>query len=191
MSLLLGFIRAFIFLYDSMLYATLQTGIISNDAAVMLISDLLILVFIIYSIFFLFRKTPPAIRWFLIVVLFPMVLYFPVIDMYRHSFSSMIWRYHTIIITGIILIAANLFYYKIKEGKLLFTGFQLLLVSLGISSMVFISKEPCIMTRWDCAENWSDAILFSEARNPLLITDFNLGANNLLCYIKRLLFTGY
>jgi len=173
MGLLFGFKRSLMYLFDLNLYSTLAGGISSPELGIMLLTDFLMIGFVIYIVIFLFRNTPYQKSLFLYVLVGPMILFFFILDIYRNSFTCWFWRYQIIIMAGIIIMVSSMFYYKIKDKKLLFSALHMLIIVLGLLSILSHSDDRCCLKRDDCASNISDAQLFSGSGKTLLITDFN------------------
>ena len=183
---LIGFVRQFVYLFDYDLYHLLFTGTITNQMYPVLIIDLAVLAVIIYSIYYLLAKSSKWIRWFLILIILPLVCLFLVSDIIRHTGSSMLWRYQMVNMAGISFIVTNLLKDKIQQGKLLFVGLYMGLIFLGLASILEITSNLCWNTSPNCEPNMEEAQLISQAGHPLIITDFNgAGISNFLAVLNK------
>jgi hypothetical protein len=170
---LLGFVRSFAFLFDTNSYVFFFTGTTTPDTYSALIIDLVLLAFIIYSIFYLFTRAPKEIRWFLILIILPLFLLLYISDIIRNGFTSFNWRYQIVNMAGISLIVTNLLNDKIAKGKWLYIGIYFGLVFFGIASILKIAATRCWNTAPDCEYRIEESQLISHATHPLIITDFN------------------
>ena len=170
---LLGFVRSFAFLFDSKLYLRWFFGDTAPGIYSALLIDLVLLAFIIWSIFYLFTRTSKEIRWFLTLIILPLFLMFHISDVIRNGFASVLWRYQVVNMAGISLIVANLFKDKIAKGKWLYIGIYFGLVFLGLGSIFKIASNRCWNTSPDCEYRIEEAQLISHAAHPLIITDFS------------------
>jgi uncharacterized membrane protein len=168
-----GFVKSFVYLFDSEIYFMLLTGIATPAIYSALLLDFIIIIFIGFAIFYLFTNTPKQVRWFIILLIFPLFFLFYLTDLLRSSFSSALWRYQIVNMVGISLVVTNLLKDKIANGKLLYAGLYSGLVLLGITSIVKIGNTRCWNTRPDCESNIQEAQLIALANHPLLITDFS------------------
>lgn len=183
---LLGFVRSFMFLFDFSMYFMMFRGTLPAVIFTVLLIDLILLSFILYAFFYLVTKTTKEIRWFCILLILPMFLVFYISDIIRHGFTSILWRYQIISMAGISIIVTSLLQDNIAKGKLFYLGIYLVLVILGVTSILKIEKNRCWMTRPDCESNIQEAQLISQARRPLLITDFSgWGFINFLAVINE------
>jgi uncharacterized membrane protein len=170
---LLGFVRSFAFLFDTNLYLFWFGGMTSPGIYSAFIIDLVLLAFIMYSIFYLFTSTLKQISWFLILLILPLFLLFYTSDVIRNGFTSVLWRYQIVNMAGITLIVANLLNDKIAKGKWLYIGIYLGLVAFGINSILKIAATRCWNTSPDCEYRIEESQLISSAAHSLIITDFN------------------
>ena len=170
---LLGFVRSFAFLFDSNLYLFWFGGTTTPGIYSVLLIDLVLLAFVIYSIFYLFTRTSKEIRWFLILIILPLFLMLYISDVIRNGFTSVLWRYQIVNMAGISLIVTNLLKDKIAKGKWLYIAIYFGLVFLGVASILKIAANRCWMSRPDCESNIEAAELISHAERPLIITDFD------------------
>ena len=180
---LLGFVRSFAFLFDSNLYLFWFGGKTSPGIYSVLLIDLVLLAFIIYSIFYLFTRTSKEIRWFLILIILPLFLILYISDVIRNGFTSVLWRYQIVNMVGVSLIVTNLLKDKIVKGKWLYIGIYFGLVLFGIASILKIDANRCWMTVPSCKSNIEEAQLISNANHPLIITNFKPGLVNFLAVL--------
>lgn len=139
-----------------------------------IINALLILV-IAASIVFLIRKMPVKIVWFLLLIVIPGILFFNILDLTLQRYLSLVWRYHIVYFVGIILIVTLFFEKKISSGMSFYPLLYLGIVTVSIISMVKISADDCWATYnfEHCDEKIVAAEIFSNDKNPLIITDCN------------------
>ena len=171
LSQLVGFVRSFIFLYDVNVYSAWFRGTATQDIYSALLIDFTFLALIIYSISYLFTKTSKEVRWFLILIVLPLLLFLYISDIIRNGFTSKLWRYQIVNMAGIILIVANLLNDKIAKGKWLYIGIYFVLVFSGIASILKIAATRCWNTSPDCKYRIEESELISYAAHPLIITD--------------------
>jgi uncharacterized membrane protein len=153
---LLGFVRSFIYFKNAGTF----------------FMDFLVLLFVLFSFFHLFAKSARHVKWFLALIIFPLVFLFYITDIVRHTCASALWRYQIVNMVGISLVVTNLLKDKIENGKLLYGSIYMGLVLLGITSILKIEEGRCWNTRPDCESNIQEAHLIAHAEHPLLITDF-------------------
>jgi uncharacterized membrane protein len=175
---LLGFVRSFAFLFDTNIYLQWFNGTPTPDIYPALIIDLVLLAFIIYSIFYLFTKTSNELKWFAILIILPLFLVLFMSDIIRNGITSVLWRYQVVNMAGIILIVANLLSDKIAKGKWLYIIIYLGLVVFGLGSILKIAATRCWNTSPDCEYRIEESQLISHAAHPLIITDF-MGLGNI------------
>jgi uncharacterized membrane protein len=148
---------------------------IPPEAGSAFIFNTIVLVIIIWSIVFLFRKTKKEICYFLLLIIIPGFLFFYLNDLLRGAMTSWWWRYLIFIAPGVILVMTNFLYKKIENGKFLYFVCYLTLALIGISSIVSIAEAR----HWHIGNKMNvyieNARLISKAEKPILITDF---ANN-------------
>jgi len=180
---LLGFVRSFVFLFDANLYLFWFNGTSTSGIYSALLIDLVMLAFIIYSIFYLCTKTSKEIRWFVILLILPLFVLFYMSDVIRNGFTSLLWRYQIVNMVGISLIVTNLLKDKIAKGNWLYIGIYFGLVLFGIASILKIGEHRCWMTSPNCKANIEEAQLISKADHPLIITSFKTGLVNFLAVL--------
>ena len=135
------------------------------------ITDILILVIIISSIVYTIKKAPREVAYFLMLIFLSYILFLFISDIVRDTGGSIFWRYHAINFIVVILFAAYFISRKIALGKLVYSGIYMGLIIMGLISIFIISKT----SRCDspnCYDRINKAQFFSNARKPLLITDF-------------------
>jgi len=146
---------------------------IPPEAGSAFIFSTIVLIIIIWSIVFLFRKTKKEISYFLLLIIIPGLVFFYLNDLLRDAMTSWWWRYLIFIAPGVILAITNLLYKKIEKGKLLYFVCFLVLIFIGISSINSISKAK----HWHIGNKMNvyieNARVISKAEKPLLITDFD------------------
>jgi len=170
---LLGFIRSFAFLFDINIYQQWFNGAATPGIYPALLIDLVLLAFIIYSIFYLFTKTTKDVKWFVTFIILPLFLVLLISDIIRTGITSVLWRYQVVNMAGIILIVANLLSDKIAKGKWLYIIIYFGLVVIGTGSILKIAATRCWNTSPDCGYRIEESQLISHASHPLIITDFS------------------
>jgi len=145
-----------------------------------------ILVFLIYAICYLFANTAKQTKWFLTLVVLPLLLFIFLSDMLRHSGTSMLWRYQIVNMVAVTFVVTYLLKDTIAKGRLLFMGVYLGLVFLGILSVLVIADQGCWNTSRNCEPNVEEARLISQAPHPLVITDFSgAGLVNFMAVLNK------
>jgi hypothetical protein len=183
---LFGLARFVSYFYDLLLYLNMFTGMEAPGISAALWLDAVIVGFILYAGYYLLAKTAREKKWFLLLLIFPAFLFFYLTDIYRHSFTSILWRYHIVNMVIVGLVITNLLQDKMGNGRLLFGAIYLGLVTLGLLSIFKISETRCWNTSPDCGSNIEEAQFISHAERPLLITDFNkFGLVNFLAVINE------
>ena len=170
-----GFVKSFIYLFDSsgIYLSAMRSGTKPLSFYTSLITDFADLAFILYAIFYLFKKSSREISRFLLLIILPLFLALYVSDVIRNGFTSILWQYQIVNMVGISLIVANLLKDKIAAGNWLYMGIYFLLLLVGVFSILKIEAAPCWNTNPDCASNLQESQLISHAVHPLIITDFN------------------
>jgi uncharacterized membrane protein len=183
---LLGFVRSFAYLFDAKLYWAWFGGTTEPGIYTALLIDLILLAFIIYSIFYLFTKTSKEIRWFAILIILPLLMVLYISDIFRNGFTSILWRYQIVNMAGISLIITNILKDKIAKGKWLYIGVYFVLASLGVASIWKTATNRCWNTSPDCEYRIEEAQLISHAAHPLILTDFSgLGMDRSLSVLNE------
>lgn len=172
---LLGFVRPFVYLFDYNLYYFWFTGNATKGIYPVLLFDLVILAFIIYSFFYLFAKASKEIKWFLVLIILPLFLLFYLSDFFRHAGTSILWRYQIVNMVGIILVVTYLLKNKIAQNRSLFIGIYLGLLTLSITSIFEIASNRCWNTSPACISNTQESLVISQSAHPLIITEFREG----------------
>ncbi len=137
--------------------------------------NILMLILLIISFVYLFKKSGKKITWFLLLIILPGVLLFYSLDIARSSITSWWWRYLIFNAAGIILVMTFLLFKKIERGNLFYSGVFMGLAVVGILSILTISKTR----HWFLGGNVQqqvyieDANFISKAPKPLLITDYS------------------
>ncbi len=140
---------------------------------IQLVAPVIILILILSSIIYTIKKAPRKVAYFLVLIFLPYLLFFLISDIVRNTGMSLISRYQAINFIVILLFVVYLISKKITQGKLIYAGIYIGLVIVGFISIFLISKVRCFD-----GGNWSaqikDAQLYSNARHPLLITDYSM-----------------
>ncbi len=171
---LMGFAHTFIYLVDWSQITSASDFILTPLVIISMASWTIMMALVIVAFIYFLRRSTKEIRYFLLLVVLPLMLFYYVLDIARNGWLSVIWRYHAISLVGIILIMTYFISRKILLGKLFYSGVYILLIISGIFSIFEISDSRCWMTRNDCLSIIEDARLFSDASSPLIITDFSL-----------------
>ena len=162
-------------------YLTLikQTSlVVTPEIIIAIISSIIILMIICMSVLFAFKKTNKDILYFLILIILPGLAFFLVNDIIKNGMASWWWRYLIFISTGIFLLITNLLYRKIEKGSINYFAYFLIIVVIGISSIFSISEAKYWHLGGDGMNNYVEiSNLISEAKNPLIITDFTKDKN--------------
>jgi hypothetical protein len=169
---LIGLLKYFSFLYDYYFYSWLLYDGWHSEMFFPFLYDIVVLSFVIYAVFYLVKKTAKETKWFLVLIIVPLILFLYFGDIIRNSYTSGNFRYQILSMISIGLIATNLLYNKILKVKILFMGIFVLLISLEVASVITTSNNRCWVARYDCSSNIDDAHVFSLAKHPLIITDF-------------------
>jgi len=136
-----------------------------------LISDIIILIFILSSIIYTVKKAPGKTSFFLLLIIIPLFLFFLISDLIRNAGGSLVWRYHALAFIGVLLFVVYILDRKITLGKLFYSSIYVGLILAGIISSIIISKTQFYYGTGG-ASKLKEAQLFSDTRNPLLITDY-------------------
>ena len=149
-----------------------------SDILIPVIINILILVLIIASIFYLLRRSDKKTLSFLLLITLPFSLFIYILDIVRNGRVSFIWRYQIISFIGIFLILVYFLYKKINMGRYTYSGIYIGLIIIGIASIFKISNNKCwtVLCTCNAWENYNSAKLFSTCEKPLLITDFTYWA---------------
>ncbi len=136
------------------------------------ILNLLVLILLVISFIYLFRKSKKETKYFLLLIIFPGLILFYILDITRNGITSWWWRYFIFTSAGIILIVTHFLFTKIQQGNLFYSVIFAGLVILGLVSIQAISKSRS----WYIGRQQvyiEDARLISKAGKPLLITDYS------------------
>jgi uncharacterized membrane protein len=137
--------------------------------------NILVLILLIISFVYLFKKSGKKITWFLLLIILPGVLLFYSLDITMDSITSWWWRYIIFNSTGIMLVMTFLLFKKIERGNLFYSGVFIGLTFIGVLSILTISKTR----HWFLGGNVQqhvyieDAAFISKSHKPLLITDYS------------------
>ena len=148
----------------------------TNELILSFIVSVIILVFIITSIIYVLRNTKKEVRYFLICIILPGILFFYTYDIIRNSLTSYVWRYYTLIFIGILLIVASYLSFKISKGKLIFSFIYIGLIVISSISVLKFSTNRCYLDMSDGQDCIEISHIFSSADHPLIITDYSVYA---------------
>jgi len=174
----LGFSHLFTYLEDNAYYFYwffYQIPSI-NELVIPFIFSVIILVFIVAAIVDVFKKMPKETKYFLVLTILPGMLFFYLYDIIRNSLVSYVWRYHTLVFTGILLIIAAYLSHKISKGKILFIFIYIGLIVISSVSILKITSNRCHHALPDCQQIIETEELFLNTDKPLLITDYTYWA---------------
>ena len=137
--------------------------------------NILVLILLIISFLYLFKKSGKKITWFLLLIILPGVLLFYSLDIARNSINSWWWRYLIFYAAGIILVMTFLLFKKIERGNLFYSGVFIGLTIVSILSILTISKTRYWFLGGRVYQQVyiEDANFISKATKPLLITDYS------------------
>lgn len=137
------------------------------------ITDILILAIILTSMIYVIKKAPRDVAYFLFIIFITYILFFDISDIVRDTGGSLFLRYHSINYIVVILFIAYFIYRKIALGKLLYSGIYMGLIIIGFVSIFIMSKSYRCGSP-NCYDRINKAQFFSNAKKPLLITDFTM-----------------
>jgi uncharacterized membrane protein len=177
-GILLGYVRTFSFYKSYTLFWDDVFNNITPDMILETFINLLVLAFFIVATIFLIKKSKKENAIFIILLILPSFLFVYILDIARNAVTSIWWRYSIYMTIPIILLVTNIFTSKAEQKKVLFSGIYLGIAALGIFSILTISQYKYWYLGGDWEQEFVDnAELFSEAQNPLVITEF-IRANN-------------
>ncbi len=182
---LLGFVKAFSFLYKGELYGFGFMGFLSRDLYIALLLDIIVLSFIIYAIIYLFKKSSKELRWFFVLTICPFILLFYLYDVIRNGFASTVWQYQIVDMVGIIFIVANMLTNKIQQAKPFFAALFFSFVALEFASDIKMSANECWVTKPDCESNMQTAQMIAGSSHPLIVTDMNTDLYNFFTVLNE------
>ncbi len=172
---LFGFAHIFVSL-ENHIWASwaIVEGNLKPDLIISLIISVFTVLLIIVSIIYLVRKSSKETKYFIALIFFPMMLTYYISDLARNGYLSFTWRYQLTNFIVIILIVGYFLADKIYNGKSLYAGIYITLVTVAIISIFSITNHRC----WSafeipCQEKIDGAQLFSNDTKPLLITDYS------------------
>jgi len=131
---------------------------------------LIVSIIVVISIVYTARKIKQRNLVFILSILLVSFLFFLLSDSLRSAGSSLIFRYHYISYSALLLVMAFFLGNKINQKKLLFFPVYIALAIMGILSMLNISQD----LTWDYYFQWDFTPLkyLEDSENCLLITDF-------------------
>ena len=130
---------------------------------------------IIISIVYSLKRLPRKISYFLVLIFIPPIIFFYIVDMARNSCTSILWRYHTITFSTLILFMTFWLSNKMLKARISYALVFIGLISIGITSILEITKGRFFWV-FGCETAANSAILFSKAHSPLVITDYSVGS---------------
>ena len=136
-----------------------------------LISNGLVLIVIIFSVIYVYKKSPKEMFYLLVFIFIPYYLFMYISDLVRGSGMSLYWRYHDIYYIGIFLFMVNFLTFIIHHRKYIFFTVYLGLVMIGLLSILININNKCWDTYLSCEEHAIKASLISGSKNTLVITD--------------------
>lgn len=177
---LLGIATLFVCFVDYTigLISVFSGGDLPDNIVLIGIPTVYVLVLITFAIVYFLKNSSKDIRYFLLLITLPSIMFIMIMDIIRNGWLSFIWRYHVISLIGILLIITNYLYEKIKEKKNLFFGIFLSLIILATISIFNIAKIKCWTIGGPC-EDWDNYMMAEKLLNSdrtLIITDFTYWA---------------
>ena len=157
-----------------------------NLFQILILSGLMVL--IVYAFFYVIRKLPKKVSFFLILILLPQVLFFLVSDLVRNMAGSYNYRYYVIIFSSIILLMTAFFYNRIRHGNIIYSGIFLIVVVLGFVSIFRNSQNRCWDSAHYCKEIINEAEFFNKAEKPLYIfntANINMEGTKFLTFVAE------
>jgi len=182
---LMGFTQIFVYLVDWGQFTGGSANVQGPMMGVALLLMLIILILLIIGVIYLFRKSSREVKYFLFLLILPMMLFYYTLDLIRNSWLSVIWRYQMISLTAVLLLMANYLGGKIRSGKAIYIFLFIGVVLICLFSVNVLSGNPCWMTRYDCPEDRNDARLLTQSGHILVITDFAKQFNNFLVVLNE------
>lgn len=182
---LMGSTQVFSYLVDWSQYTGGSTDSVDPMMGVSALLMILTLVILIIAFIYLFRKSLREVKYFLLIMILPSMIFYYTLDLIRNSWLSAMWRYQMISLIGILFLVANYFGSKIKEGKIIHLFIFISFIFTGIYSINVLSHNPCWMTRNDCTEDLSDAKLLTRSDHTLVITDFVKHFNDFMVVLNE------
>ena len=173
LGLVLGLVRTFSF-YEN--YTLFWDDVFHNITTSMIIEtgfNLVILFLIIFSIIQLIKKEKRETAWFILLILLPGLVFFWSLDIIRNALITHWWRYYIFNTIPIVLLITYVISKYIDSKKVLIISVYVGIISISIFSIYTISKYKY----WYIGGNWEqefvdNAELLSQAKKPLMITDF-------------------
>ena len=134
--------------------------------------NFIVLALVVMAFIFLLQKTGKEIKYFLLLIILPGLVFFYILDLARNGMTSWWWRYLIFTAPGIILVMTDFLREKIEKGNLIYSFIFIAIAAIGVGSLFSISRARhwTLGKKWDCYIE--DARLFSTSEKPLLITDF-------------------
>lgn len=130
----------------------------------------LVLALFVYSVFYSYKKGDRKTCTYISLIVLSQFFFFLLSDLIRDSGISLIWRYNILFTIGIMFFLVYLFNEKILSGRLLYSGFLLVLLLLGVISIVRFSDRYFFSLFQGQINN---AALLSKSDHPLFISDMN------------------
>ena len=172
---LIGFAHAFVSL-ERHIWAgfEIMNGSIPQQLVTPLLMSLVVIFVEIFAVVFMIRKSSRETWIFMALFILPTMLFFYITDIARNGYLSCTWRYQLVNLVGIIIIVGYYLAMKVLNGKLLFAGIYLGLVTISLISIINVSNHRC----WSAFENEckdciGESAIISKDHKPLLITDFS------------------
>ncbi len=155
------------------IYSYFHVNSYTVELVIAIALNLILIGFIITSLVYLIRKSPIKVKWFILLITIPGIVFFNLYDIIGHRFISVTWRYHSVYFIGIIILISWFFDKKFSKEKILYPLLYVGIIALGIISMVGISCDDCwaVYDFEKCDEKIIAAELFSNDYHPLIITD--------------------
>lgn len=173
LGMVLGYVRTFSFYQN---YTLFWDDVFHNITPAMKLEtffNVLILILMIAAAMHLIRKSKKENAWFILLLIVPGLIFFYSLDIARNAITTHWWRYYIFNTIPLILLVTSIIEAKLEVRKWLFPAVYAGLVVIGVYSIFTISNYRY----WYLGGNWQqefvdNALLLSEAEQPLLITDF-------------------
>ncbi len=145
-------------------------------ALVLRASNLILLILLGYSIYFICRNTPKRVWIFILTLTFPTALFLVLPDLISGGLRSTVTRYLVPFYLGIELAVAHLLATKIASTSLknqnwLWRLVTITLLSFGVISCVISSQAQTWYTKYTNYDNPQIARIINSAAQPLVLAD--------------------
>jgi uncharacterized membrane protein len=131
---------------------------------------MIVIVIIIISVIYSIRRMKRMSLTFLLPILLASFLFFLISDLFRDAISSLLFRYHYISFSALLLFISFFLASKISKEKILFFLLYIVFATMGIISIINISKD----NTWDYffTYDFTPVRFLDSSEKCLLISDF-------------------